>query len=115
MVHEQIHNISVVLKFHGQKESKSRDRPTLRRQEAPVDMNMGPNVGDLSYSALLSLVCGKTYKATLFPDYLGVGLRLTTCDKNLFEVLIQKMKNALKGKIKHLFDKLANSHLDVRI
>lgn len=38
---------------------KSRDRPTFRKQEPPVDMNTDPNVGDLSYSALLSLACGR--------------------------------------------------------
>ena len=59
---------------------RSREKPTFRKQEPPVDMNTGPNVGDLSYSALLSLACGQTYRATLFllSDCLGVGLRLTT-------------------------------------
>lgn len=93
---------------------KSRDRPTLRKHGSPVDMNMGPNVGDLSHSDL-SPVCGKTHRATLFPDYLRVGLTLTTCNKDLFQAFIRRVKNAFKGKIKLLFDKLANSHLDMRI
>lgn len=67
---------------------KSGDRPTLRKHGSPVDMNMGPNVGDLSHCALLSPVCGKTHRATIFPDYLGVGLKLTTCNKYLFQAFI---------------------------
>lgn len=94
---------------------KSRDRPTLRKHGSPVDMNMSPHVGDLSHSALLSPDCGKTHRATLFPDYLRVGLKLTTRNKDLFQAFIRRVKNAFKGKIKLILNKLANSHLEVRI
>lgn len=42
-----------------------------------------------------------------------MGLMLTTCDQNLFQVFIQRMKNAFKGL--NPVAKLENAHLSIRI
>ena len=65
---------------------------------------LGQDEGGLSSSALLNLACGQICEPThfLLSNYLGVGLMLTPCGQNLFQVFIQRMKNAFKSKIKFL-------------